>query len=113
MTDPHVSNDERSPDPAGVDAGPQGGPGGAGGEPKGAALASTPTSGQAPAHEAQRSGAHRPEHSSDTAQPGYRARPAGQSGLDRQDDQGAALDGPQGDGNYLASDRGDVPLRNG
>ena len=110
MANFHTSNDERAPDPAGVEAGPQGGPGGAGGEPKGATLQTqqrpSPALG-ASTHERRR------EHSSDTAQPGYRARPAGQSGVGSQEDETSPLDGPQGDGNYLASDHGDVPLRNG
>jgi hypothetical protein len=109
MANSRSSDDERTPDPAGVEAGPQGGPGGAGGEPKGASLqaqrpASAPTEST---HE------HRREHSSDTAQPGYRARPAGQSGVGMQDEDTSPLDGPQGEGNYIASDHGDLPLRNG
>ena len=110
MAKSHISNDRRSPDPAGVEAGSQSGPGGAGGEPKGAATQARrdpPSSQQAPSEQRRR------EHSSDTAQPGYRARQAGQSGVGMQEDDTSPLDGPQGDGNYIASDHGDLPLRNG
>ncbi|MEI7036767.1 hypothetical protein [Fulvimonas yonginensis] len=105
------SNDERAPDPAGVDAGPQSGPGGAGGEPSGAALQAQEQDRPAARHVPQDAG-HR-EHSSDTTRPGYRARPAGQSGVGLQEDRTSALDEPPGEGNYIASDQGDKPLRNG
>ena len=92
--------------------GPQSGQGGAGGEPKGARIEAEANDRRPPqASEAGRR--DRREHSSDKAQPGYRARPAGQSGLGAQDDQTSALGEPQGDGNYLATDRGDKPLRDG
>jgi len=112
MADPNLPNDERTPAPAGVNAGPQSGAGGAGGEPKGARL-------QAQAHDpsmpqpTQASNQRRPEHSSDTTQPGYRARPAGQSGVGEQDDRTSSLREPQGEGHYVATDRGDKPLRSG
>jgi hypothetical protein len=104
MTKPNVPNDQRRPDRAGANAGPQSGPGGVGGEPRS----------QDGGAQAERAG-HPPraEHSSDKAQPGYRARPAGQSGLSEQDDRTSTIREPQGDGNYIATDRGDKPLRNG
>lgn len=110
MANPNLPNDERAPGPAGVDAGPQSGQGGAGGEPRGARLESQD---QRPPNPAGSDRQHRPEHSSDKAQPGYRARPAGQSGLGPQDDLASTIRDPQGDGNYVATDRGDKPLRNG
>jgi len=109
MTTPKLPNDERGPDPTGVDAGPQSGQGGAGGEPRGARLDARAEERRAPP--ADRS--HPREHSSDKAKPGYRARPAGQSGLGAQDEQSPTLGEPQGEGNYVATDRGDTPLRNG
>ena len=112
MGKPNLPDDKHTSQPAGVNAGPQSGAGGVGGEPKGAGL-------EAGAHEEHlrhespgRQG-QRPEHSSDKAQPGYHARPAGQSGLDEQDDRTSSLREPQGEGNYIATDRGDKPLRNG
>lgn len=112
MAKSHISNDGRTPDPAGVEAGAQSGTGGVGGAPKGSTLeAQRRESSQAP--HAQTHAREPREHSSDTAQPGYRARPAGKSGVGLQEDDTSALDGPQGEGNYLASDRGDQPLRNG
>jgi hypothetical protein len=112
MAPPNHPDNEPTPDPAGADTGAQGGAGGAGGEPKGARLQAQAqdraTPPPAPPKRQQR-----PEHSSDTSHPGYRARPAGQSGLGAQDDRTSAIQEPQGDGNYLATDRGDKPLRNG
>lgn len=110
MPKSHLPNDERTPDPAGVEAGPQGGAGGVGGEPKGAQLESR---GEKPSTASGQ--AHHPhgEHSSDKTQPGYRARPAGQSGIGEQPDRPSPLREPQGEGNYVATDRGDKPLRNG
>lgn len=112
MANPNLPNDEHTPAPAGVNAGPQSGAGGAGGEPKGARLeAQARKEAQGgPSHDTH---GHRPEHSSDKAQPGYRARPAGQSGLSEQDDRASTIREPQGEGNYVATDRGDKPLRNG
>lgn len=106
----HLPNDEHVPDPAGAEAGPQGGAGGAGGEPKGAQLRQRDDQSAAAG---DRSGQPRREHSSDKAQPGYRARPAGQSGIGEQPDRPSPLREPQGEGNYEATDRGDRPLRNG
>jgi hypothetical protein len=111
MARSHLSNDERVPDPAGVDAGPQSGAGGAGGEPKGARLEAGQH--ERPAAQGQQTGSPRREHSSDKAQPGYRARPAGRSGLGAQEDLASTIREPQGDGNYIATDHGDEPLRNG
>jgi hypothetical protein len=104
MANPEIPDDENS---AGVNTGPQSGTEGVGGEPEGARLeardrpASTPSAG----------GPRRPEHSSGKAQPGYRARPAGRSGVGGQDERTSPIDGPQGDGNYIATDRGPKPLR--
>ncbi|SEJ21226.1 hypothetical protein [Frateuria terrea] len=95
-----------------MDAGPQSGQGGAGGEPKGSRLDATTKEHGAP-QPAAAGRQSRPEHSSDTVRSGYRARPAGQSGVGRQDDLASTIREPQGDGNYLATDRGDKPLRNG
>src|SRR5690242_2058762 len=112
MANQNLPNEGRQPDPAGVNTGPQSGPGGAGGEPKGSRLGTPAQEARAPqAGDADRP--HRGEHSSDKAQPGYRARPAGQSGIGAQDDLASTLREPQGEGNYIATDRGDKPLRNG
>jgi hypothetical protein len=111
MAKSNLPNDEHSPAPAGVNAGPQSGAGGAGGEPKGASLQRQAQQPQPPSQQAPRHA--RPEHSSDKEQPGYRARPAGQSGLGEQPDRPSPLREPQGDGNYIATDHGDEPLRNG
>jgi hypothetical protein len=106
----HLPHDEHAADPAGVDAGPQGGAGGVGGEPKGAQLEPTGN----PSSQAGGQADHgRREHSSDKAQPGFRARPAGQSGIGEQPDRPSPLREPQGEGNYIATDQGDKPLRNG
>lgn len=107
MAKSNLPNDERTPAPAGVNAGPQSGAGGAGGEPKGAPLEHQARDAQQPQHHT------RAEHSSDKGQPGYRARPAGQSGLGEQPDRPSPLREPQGDGNYISTDHGDTPLRNG
>ena len=112
MANPNLPNDEHTPAPAGVNAGPQSGAGGAGGEPKGARLNAQAREGSPGGLSVGKHG-HRPEHSSDKAQPGYRARPAGQSGMGEQDDLASTFREPQGEGNYLATDRGDKPLRNG
>lgn len=110
MTTSRNTNDQRTADAAGVETGPQGGPGSAS---TGAALeAQSRESSRTPGAKTNAREPRR-EHSSDTAQPGYRARGAGQSGVGLQEDDTSALDGPQGEGNYLASDRGDLPLRNG
>jgi hypothetical protein len=106
----HLPNDESARDPAGVEAGPQGGAGGVGGEPKGAQLKPRGDASSAAAEQADHPHG---EHSSDKAQPGYRARPAGQSGIGEQPDRPSPLREPQGEGNYIATDRGDKPLRNG
>ncbi|HET6806135.1 MAG TPA: hypothetical protein VFH59_11905 [Frateuria sp.] len=103
-------DDERSPPPAGVETGPQGGAGGVGGEPGGARLDAQAQDRPTPA---PAGGPRRPGHASDKAQPGYRARPAGQSGVGEQDDHTSTLREPQGDGHYVATDRGDKPLRSG
>jgi hypothetical protein len=105
-------SNERSPAPAGVNAGPQSGAEGAGGEPRGSGL-NTRAREQSTPDQGTSAGAHRPEHSPDKDQPGYRARPAGQSGLAAQPDRPSPLREPQGEGNYIATDRGDKPLRNG
>jgi hypothetical protein len=105
-------SNERTPAPAGVNAGPQSGAAGAGGEPRGSGLQAQAHERSAPDQETE-AGSHRPEHSSDKDQPGYRARPAGQSGLAEQPDRPSPLREPQGEGNYVATDRGDKPLRNG
>lgn len=109
MAGPNLPNDERTPGPAGVSAGPQSGAAGTGGEPKGARLQAQDRPTQA-AHADTR---HPPLHSSDKAQPGYRARPAGQSGLGEQDDRASTTREPQGEGHYIATDHGDEPLRSG
>ncbi|MGN2253960.1 hypothetical protein ACFWZ4_11320 [Frateuria sp. GZRe12] len=111
MTKPNVPNDQRSPGRASANAGPQSGPGGVGGEPKGTRVDARSQDRGAQAEPAGHK--PRPEHSPDKAQPGYRARPAGQSGLGEQDDHASTIREPQGDGNYIATDRGDKPLRNG
>ncbi|HEV2539949.1 MAG TPA: hypothetical protein VGU03_09605 [Frateuria sp.] len=110
MSRSHLPSDESAASPAGVEAGPQGGAGGAGGEPKGAQLKPRSNASSAPGEQADHL---RREHSSDKAQPGYRARPAGQSGIGEQPDRPSPLREPQGEGNYVATDRGDKPLRNG
>lgn len=112
MANPKLPNDEHTPTPAGVNAGPQSGAGGAGGEPKGARLQAEARE-QSQDRPSRGEASHRPEHSSDKAQPGYHARPAGQSGLGEQDDRASTFREPQGEGNYAATDRGDKPLRNG
>lgn len=111
MAHSNLPNDEHTPAPAGVNAGPQSGAGGAGGEPKGARLEAQPH--ERPEPPRQEGHHRRPEHSSDTGQPGYRARPAGQSGVGEQPDRPSTLREPQGDGNYVNTDQGDKPLRNG
>ena len=103
---------EQTPAPAGVNAGPQSGAEGAGGEPGGARLQAQGHDRSAPQPRAQ-ADQRRPEHSSDKDQPGYRARPAGQSGVAAQPDRPSPLREPQGEGNYIATDHGDRPLRNG
>lgn len=111
MAKSNLPNDEHTPVPAGVNAGPQSGAGGAGSEPKGAQLEHQAQGTQQPTQPPARHA--RPEHSSDTAQPGYHARPAGQSGLGEQPDRPSPLREPQGDGNYITTDHGDAPLRHG
>lgn len=106
------NSNEQTPARAGTDAGPQSGAQGAGGEPKGARLQAQGHDRPAPDQDAH-AGKHRPEHSSDKDQPGYRASPAGQSGLGEQPDRPSPLREPKGEGNYVATDRGDEPLRNG
>ena len=112
MAHSNLPNDEQTPVPAGVNAGPQSGAGGAGGEPTGARLQAQARdeSSQRPARAQDN---QRPGPSSDKSQPGYRARPAGQSGVGAQEDRASTLREPQGDGNYVATDRGDKPLRSG
>ncbi|MGN2242879.1 hypothetical protein ACFWZU_05115 [Frateuria sp. GZRR33] len=112
MANPNLPNDEHTPAPAGVNAGPQSGAGGAGGEPEGARLEAKADE-EAQDRPTQDKHGRRPEHSSDKAQAGYRARPAGQSGVGEQDDRASTLREPQGEGNYVATDRGEKPLRNG
>jgi hypothetical protein len=107
-----ANSNEQTPAPAGADAGPQSGTEGAGGEPKGTRLQAQGHDRPAPHQEAE-ADKRRPGHSSDKDQPGYRARPAGQSGLGEQPDRPSPLREPQGEGNYIATDRGDKPLRNG
>jgi len=107
-----ANSNEQTPAPTGANAGPQSGVEGAGGEPKGTRLQAPAHDRSAPDQEAE-TGRRSPEHSSDKDQPGYRARPAGQSGLAEQPDRPSPLREPQGDGNYIATDRGDKPLRNG
>lgn len=109
MTRSRQSDGETAP--VGVDAGPQGGAGGVGGEPKGAQLQDARSA--PPETPVKESDAAQREHSSQKAQPGYRARPAGQSGLGAQEDLASTIRAPQGEGNYLATDQGDKPLRNG
>jgi hypothetical protein len=113
MVNSKHSSDTRTPAPAGADAGPQSDPGGAGGEPKGTRLQAQRHAQSAASTSVKAAGGPQPEHSSHKEQPGYRARPAGQSGLGKQDDRASTIDEPQGDGNYVATDRGDQPLRNG
>jgi hypothetical protein len=110
MAQPHLPDNERTPFPAGVEAGPQGGAGGVGGEPQSAGL---DVNAHQPKKAASADRPRRPGHASDTAQPGYRARPAGQSGMGEQDDRTSTLREPQGDGHYVATDQGDKPLRSG
>lgn len=109
MTISHLPNDEHTPAPAGVNAGPQSGAGGAGGEPKGAALQADARQQQRPTKPQAEAGQH--EQHADL--PEYQARPAGQSGVGEQDDLASSMLEPQGDGNYLATDHGPTPLRNG
>jgi hypothetical protein len=109
MANSNLPHDERTPAPAAVNAGPQSDPGGAGGEPKGARVESRAQ--DQPGPSSQPAPPRRAGHSSDQAKPGYQARPAGQSGVGEQD--APILSEPQGEGQYIATDRGDKPLRSG
>ena len=111
MANANLPNDDRTPNPTGANAGPQSGAAGTGGEPKDTRLEGQSQDRGSP--QAEKGRQPSPEHSSDKAQPGYRARPAGESGLGEQDDRTSTIREPQGDGNYVATDRGDKPLRNG
>jgi hypothetical protein len=105
-------SNERTPAPAGVSAGPQSGAEGTGGEPRSNGLRAQAHERSTPDQGAD-AGNHLAEHASDKDQPGYRARPAGQSGLAERPGRPSPLREPQGDGNYIATDRGDEPLRDG
>ena len=110
MSRSDLSNDANAPDPAGVEAGPQGGTSGVGGEPRGAALEADAR--QRPAHPStERARTPAPRQPSDA--PAYRARPAGQSGVGAQADHASTIQEPQGDGHYQATDHGPQPLREG
>ncbi|MCX7512694.1 hypothetical protein [Frateuria sp. STR12] len=109
MANPNLPEGTRTPGPDGVNAGPQSGVAGTGGEPRGGRLEDDAPDHAAP-HPASTAGQPR-EHSSDKAQSGYRARPAGQSGVSEQDERTSAIREPQGDGNYIATDQGQKPLR--
>lgn len=108
MSRPDLSDDANAPDPAGVEAGPQGGTSGFGGEPRGAALDADAR--QQPAHPSTER-ARTPGHGQPSDAPTYRARPAGQSGVGAQAGHTSTIQEPQGDGHYQETDNGPQPLR--
>ncbi len=106
MRDQPSSTASQTSPHTGVDTGPQSGPGGAGGEP-------TPQQRDTPAPD--RHGRRADDHAEPvdpTDRRGdYTARPAGSTGVEAQGDRASTLRQPQGDGNYVATDQGQQPLR--